>query len=125
MDAQFWKLTSKYDHDSMTIVIFGGEVVKTMAAGKFKAQCLSVIDDVHDLKEEVIITKHGKPMAKLIPIRKGKDSLFGAMRGQIEILGDLPPRPALRAPPMSSFCRRHRIPRTRSRGGTRAPSPGP
>lgn len=60
-----------------------------MAAGKFKAQCLAVIDEVHDLKEEVIITKHGKPMAKLIPIRMNPDSLFGAMRGQIEILGDL------------------------------------
>jgi antitoxin (DNA-binding transcriptional repressor) of toxin-antitoxin stability system len=48
-----------------------------------------VIDDVHDLKEEVVITKHGKPMAKLIPIKKEPDDIFGAMRGQIEILGDL------------------------------------
>lgn len=63
--------------------------MKTMPAGKFKAQCLSVIDDVHDLKEEVVITKHGKPMAKLVPVRKKTESLFGAMRGQIEILGDL------------------------------------
>ncbi len=63
--------------------------MKTMAAGKFKAQCLSVIDDVHDLKEEVIITKHGKPMAKLVPVRKKKESIFGALRGQVEILGDL------------------------------------
>jgi prevent-host-death family protein len=63
--------------------------MKTMAAGKFKAQCLSVIDDVHDLKEEVIITKHGKPMAKLIPIKKGTDNIFGAMRGLGKITGDL------------------------------------
>jgi prevent-host-death family protein len=60
-----------------------------MAAGKFKAQCLSVINDVHDLKEEVIITKHGKPMAKLIPIKKGKDEIFGFMRGKGRITGDL------------------------------------
>lgn len=63
--------------------------MKTMAAGKFKAQCLSVIDEVYEFKEEVIITKHGKPMAKLVPAKKAKDSIFGAMRGQIEILGDL------------------------------------
>lgn len=63
--------------------------MKTMAAGKFKAQCLAVIDDVHDLKEEVIITKHGKPMAKLVPLKRKPDGLLGAMRGQIEILGDL------------------------------------
>ena len=63
--------------------------MKTMAAGKFKAQCLSVIDDVHDLKEEVIITKHGKPMAKLMPIKKKPDNIFGAMRGLGKITGDL------------------------------------
>jgi prevent-host-death family protein len=60
-----------------------------MAAGKFKAQCLSVIDDVHDLKEEVVITKHGKPMAKLIPIKRGSAGIFGAMRGLGRITGDL------------------------------------
>ena len=63
--------------------------MKTMPAGKFKAQCLAVIDDVHDLKQEVVITKHGKPMAKLVPIRKGKDEIFGFMRGQMKIVGDL------------------------------------
>jgi prevent-host-death family protein len=63
--------------------------MKTMAAGKFKAQCLSVIDDVHELKEEIVITKHGKPMAKLVPIKKNSESIFGAMRNEIEILGDL------------------------------------
>lgn len=63
--------------------------MKTMAAGKFKAQCLSVIDDVHDLKEEVVITKHGKPMAKLIPFRNQPDELFGFMRGKGRIVGDI------------------------------------
>lgn len=60
-----------------------------MAAGKFKAQCLAVIDEVHDLKEEVVITKHGKPMAKLIPIKKQMDDIFGFMRGQGRIVGDI------------------------------------
>ena len=63
--------------------------MKTMAAGKFKAQCLSVIDEVYEFKEEVVITKHGKPMARLVPMKKAADSIFGAMQGQIEILGDL------------------------------------
>lgn len=63
--------------------------MKTMAAGKFKAQCLAVIDDVHDLKEEVVITKHGKPMAKLVPLKKNRDGIFGAMRGLGTIRGDL------------------------------------
>lgn len=65
--------------------------MKTMPAGKFKAQCLAVIDDVHDLKGEVIITKHGKPMAKLVPLRKKneKDEIFGFMKGLGRITGDL------------------------------------
>ena len=63
--------------------------MKTMAAGKFKAQCLSVIDDVHDFKEEVIITKHGKPMAKLIPFRNQPDEIVGFMQGKGRIVGDI------------------------------------
>lgn len=63
--------------------------MKTMPAGKFKAQCLSVIDDVHDLKEEVVITKHGKPMAKLVPFRARQDNLFGFLQGKGSIVGDI------------------------------------
>jgi len=66
--------------------------MKTMPAGKFKAQCLAVIDDVHEKHEEIIITKHGKPMAKLIPIGEGKDeadSIFGFMAGKVTIVGDI------------------------------------
>ncbi len=63
-----------------------------MPAGKFKTHCLSVIDDVHDKHEEVIITKHGKPMARLVPLEDASSSsknLFGAMRGQFKIVGDI------------------------------------
>ena len=63
--------------------------MKTMAAGKFKALCLSVIDEVHDLREEVVITKHGKPMATLIPLRTQPDEIFGFMRGKGRIIGDI------------------------------------
>lgn len=63
--------------------------MKTMAAGKFKAHCLSVIDEVHNLKEEVIITKHGKPMAKLTSCRSQPDDIFGFMKGKGRIVGDI------------------------------------
>ena len=64
-------------------------MMKTMAAGKFKAQCLAVIDEVHDLKEEIVITKHGKPMAKLIPLRSQPDEIFGFLRGKGKVIGDI------------------------------------
>lgn len=63
--------------------------MKTIAAGKFKAHCLAVIDEVYELKEEVVITKHGKPMAKLMPIRSKPDDIFGFMKNKGMIAGDV------------------------------------
>ena len=63
--------------------------MKTMPAGSFKTHCLSVIDEVYDKHEEVVITKHGKPMAKLVPVVEEKKSNFDCMRGMAKIHGDL------------------------------------
>jgi prevent-host-death family protein len=41
--------------------------MKTMAAGEFKAKCLKVMDRVNKTREPVLITKKGKPVAKLVP----------------------------------------------------------
>ena len=41
--------------------------MKTMAVGKFKDQCLSVLDNVQRTKSSVLITKRGRPIAKLVP----------------------------------------------------------
>ena len=64
--------------------------MKTMAAGKFKAQCLAVLDDVKMKREEVIVTKNGKPYAKVGPLDAEEDPL-DAFRfpGTVEILGDI------------------------------------
>jgi prevent-host-death family protein len=63
--------------------------MKTMPAGQFKTHCLAVIDEVNAKHEAVIITKHGKPMAKLVPIPQEKDSIFGFMQGRGKIVGDI------------------------------------
>ncbi len=41
--------------------------MKTMAAGEFKAKCLQVMDEVRSTRTPVVITKRGKPVAKLVP----------------------------------------------------------
>ena len=62
---------------------------RTMPAGQFKTHCLSVIDEVHNRREEIVITKYGKPMARLVPLNEKPESIFGFMQGKIHILGDL------------------------------------
>ena len=63
--------------------------MKQMAAGKFKARCLAVMDDVNATGEPMLITKRGVPVAKVVPVRSKKRDLFGFMAGQFEIVGDI------------------------------------
>ncbi len=61
-----------------------------IAAGQFKAQCLKLMDQVQQTKEEVVITKHGRPVARLVPIESDpKDSIIGWMEGSVVITGDI------------------------------------
>jgi prevent-host-death family protein len=64
---------------------------KTIPAGQFKARCLAIMDEVQAKRQAVVITKRGKPVAKLIPVEQEKDGIFGFMKGkgQIEIKGDI------------------------------------
>ncbi len=63
--------------------------MKKMAAGAFKANCLAVMDDVQAKREAVLITKHGKPVAKLVPAEPQVDDIFGFLRGKVMITGDV------------------------------------
>lgn len=63
--------------------------MKTMAAGSFKSKCLAVVDEVHAKCETVIITKHGKPVAKLVPVNAEKDKIYDFLAGKGAIVGDI------------------------------------
>jgi prevent-host-death family protein len=58
----------------------------TVPAGKFKAQCLEILDRVAERKEEVIVTKHGKPVARVVPLASKKENL---LRNSVTVLGDI------------------------------------
>jgi prevent-host-death family protein len=63
---------------------------ETIAAGVFKARCLQIMDDVQRSGSEVIITKHGKSVARLTPVvREAPRPVYGALRGSIQIKGDI------------------------------------
>jgi prevent-host-death family protein len=64
---------------------------KTIPAGQFKARCLAIMDEVAAKRRAVVITKRGKPVAKLVAIEDEKDGIFGFLKGKgkIEIKGDI------------------------------------
>ena len=62
----------------------------TIAAGEFKARCLQLMDDVNRDGVEVIITKRGQPVAKLVPVTAPVPvDIFGSMRGTVVINEDI------------------------------------
>ena len=63
--------------------------MKQMAAGEFKAQCLAIMDQVFESGESVLITKDGKPVAKMVPAENQTDDIFGYMAGKVKIVGDI------------------------------------
>lgn len=64
--------------------------MRTIAAGKFKANCLALMDEVQKKRQPILITKRGKPVAKLVPAKdEAKDSIFGSMKGKATITGDI------------------------------------
>lgn len=56
---------------------------------EFKATCLELIDAVSKRHFEVIVTKHGKPVAKLVPIEPPVQSGFGCLKGTVLDYGDI------------------------------------
>ncbi len=63
---------------------------RTISATEFKAHCLTLMDEVQRTGEELVITKHGKPIARLAPVPANSEpSVVGWMRGTSEVVGDL------------------------------------
>ena len=61
--------------------------MRKVAAAKFKEQCLSMLD--HLEPEGLVITKHGKPVARLLPIERESADLIGSLRSQVHVKGDV------------------------------------
>jgi prevent-host-death family protein len=74
-------------NQNLTIVVDHGGIVGPMTeriqASEFKARCLALLDDVARHRTEIIVTKHGKPVAKLVPV-----GLPTATDGSVTLLAD-------------------------------------
>ena len=68
----------------MTIVM-----QQKIAAGAFKAQCLGLLDRVEQQRIEIVITKRGRPVARLVPVGGSAPKIFGRLKGTGRIVGDI------------------------------------
>lgn len=61
--------------------------MREIPAAKFKEQCLALLEQVDP--DGIVITKRGKPIAKLIPLGTDSANLIGSLRGKLKIKGHL------------------------------------
>lgn len=62
---------------------------RSVAAGEFKAKCLRLMDRVARDRQPLVVTKRGKPIVEIIPVRKRHRRMYGYMAGTGEIIGDI------------------------------------
>jgi prevent-host-death family protein len=62
---------------------------RVIKASEFKAKCLAVLDEVERTREPVVITKRGKPVAQLVPHVTVKTKLWGLLKDELFIEGDI------------------------------------
>jgi prevent-host-death family protein len=63
---------------------------RQVTATEFKAKCLALLDEVNEQRDTITITKRGRPVAMLQPVkRKPWKSLEGVLAGKVEIIGDI------------------------------------
>lgn len=87
MDEQTPKKKTRRVRES---VAAPGDGAMTVSAAEFKTHCLQLMDRVQQERSEVVVTKYGRPVAKLVPYEPGEAvSPFGFLRGTVTYLGDI------------------------------------
>ena len=61
-----------------------GTSAQRVGSADFKARCLELVDQVKEARAEYVVTRHGVPVARLVPVEAGGSvSLVGAMAGTV------------------------------------------
>ena len=58
-------------------------------AAEFKAHCLSLLERVRQSRRPIIVTKHGRPVAKVVPLPTQPRAILGFSKGTVRIPGDI------------------------------------
>ena len=61
----------------------------TVSASEFRAKCLRMLDEVAEHGRALVITKHGRPVAKVVPVRERRAPMMGRWKGIVQIKGDI------------------------------------
>lgn len=61
--------------------------MKTIKISEFKERCLALLEKLGP--EGLVITKHGKPLAKVVPFGRSSEELIGSLRGKLKVKGDI------------------------------------
>jgi prevent-host-death family protein len=56
-------------------------------ASRFKQECLAILDNLKP--EGILVTKHGKPVARVIPATSDCSELIGSLKGKLKIKGNI------------------------------------
>ena len=79
--------------DNMTMVMNHSHEEPLMSrmikASEFKAKCLALMDEVERTGQSVVITKKGRPVAELVPHKASRPQLFGLLKDELFITGDI------------------------------------
>jgi prevent-host-death family protein len=63
--------------------------MRKIGAGEFKTRCLTLMEDVRSTREPLVITKRGKPVAKLVPLDDEEPDFIGRLKGVFRVMGDI------------------------------------
>jgi prevent-host-death family protein len=59
-----------------------------LPATEFKAKCLAYLDQVARTRAEITLTKHGRAVARLVPVAEADPVVFGRLAGTVQVHGD-------------------------------------
>jgi prevent-host-death family protein len=73
----------------INMVMKPGSMPAQISAAEFKATCLELMDEVERTGSSVVVTKRGRAVARLAPVRTPVRSAFGLLKGRIAVCGDI------------------------------------
>ena len=65
------------------------KAMQEVPASTFKDSCLQLLDRVQQTREEIVVTKYGRPVAKLVAFDQSQPNLFGCLAGSVTVHGDI------------------------------------